>query len=114
MTRDQAKRIALKICKPFYADNGFTRWIFPVIRNVNPADNLIESLVSVQPMSAPASTTFYLDFVYDSRWERFKRFIRGLFNWRHWLRTIRRRRLCNICGYERCGHLEAGYGRHRI
>jgi hypothetical protein len=99
MTRDQAKRIALKICKPFNQVGDFGRWIFPVIRNVPVADLVAADLVAVQPMSDPSpdSTMFYMDFVYNSRWERFKRFVKGLLNWRHWLRTLRRRRLCHAC-----------------
>lgn len=90
MTPRSAKKIALKMCKPFYADNGFARWMFPIIRNVNVADLVAAELISVQPMSDPdPSIPYYLDFVYNSKWERFKRFIRGLFNWRRWLRKRR-------------------------
>jgi len=74
MTREQAKRIALKMCKPFV--QPFYRWIFPIIRNINPQDNLMDQLVAVQPMQQPTDETFYLDFHYDSKWERFKRWFR--------------------------------------
>jgi len=84
MTREQAKRIALKICKPFYADNGFSRWIFPVIRNMSEND-VIGQLVALQPMQEPApSKIFYLDSIYASRWERFKRWLRKRFRWKIW------------------------------
>lgn len=92
MTPRSAKKIALKMCKPFYADNGFARWIFPVIRNINPAANVIDQLVSVQPMNEPSNQTFYLDFVRNSWWERFKR-------WLRWHLKIRdRRRRCRGVG----------------
>lgn len=81
MTPRTAKRIALKICKPYVHDNGFARWMFPVIRNVAVADLVAAELISVQPMSGPAlaSSMYYLDYVYDSRWERFKRWLKKKF-----------------------------------
>jgi AAA+ ATPase superfamily predicted ATPase len=102
MTPRSAKKIALKLCKPFYTDNGFARWIFPVIRNMSPHD-FIDQLIAEQPrQEAVPSEMFYLDFVYNSRWERFKRWVKSK------LRTRRRQRLCNICGHQRCAHLGVG------
>lgn len=107
MTRQEAKELALKHCKPFLR-HSFESWILPVIHNMAaPPHELIDDIMAVQPMSLPSSQVFYMYIVYNSRWERFKRWIKS------WLRTFRRRRLCracNICGYSRCEHLEAGYG----
>ena len=77
MTKEQAKKIALKICKPFYHDNGFARWIFPVIRNMHSQD-LLTDLIAVAPMQElMPSEIFYLDFNHASRWERFKRWVKS-------------------------------------
>lgn len=86
MTRAEAKKLALSKCKPFLR-HAFDRWMAPVIRNM-PTHSVIDELVAVQPMQEPSPGMFYLEFVYDSRWERFKRWVKG------WLRTMRRRRIC--------------------
>lgn len=76
MTPRSAKKIALKLCKPYYADNGFDRWMFPIIQ-LMAADDLIYHFEDVQPMTdAEPGLTFYMDFVRDSRWERLKRWLR--------------------------------------
>jgi len=44
-------------------DYNFASFIFPVIANMPPMENLMEQLVAVQPMQAPAPGMFYLDYV---------------------------------------------------
>lgn len=39
---------------------AFAKWIFPIIRSAHPAD-LMEQLVSVQPMQEPVGRTFGKD-----------------------------------------------------
>lgn len=88
MTREQAKRIALKQCKLSY-DEQFARWVLPVIRNMPATPDLIGQLIAVQPMQDGRRVhTFYMDFVRDSWWERFKRWLMSFF------RVRRRRRVC--------------------
>lgn len=86
MTRQEAKELALKHCKPFF-HHAFDRWVFPAIRSIQAAP-LLSEIMSVQPMSEPSGEMFYLDFVYDSKWERFKRWIKS------WIKRIRRRWPC--------------------
>lgn len=42
--------------------NDFPKWIFPVISNMAEFD-VIDALVSVQPMSAPSNTLMFMDIV---------------------------------------------------
>lgn len=45
---------------------GFTKFVFPVLRQVFP--NLIaHDLVSVQPMNAPIGAIFYLEYLYGNK-----------------------------------------------
>lgn len=88
MTREQAKRIALKHCRPFLMP--FDRWILPVIASMNHHANIAD-IMSVQPMSEPSGEMFYLDFRRDSWWEKFKRWVR----WHLLVRT--RRKVCRRC-----------------
>lgn len=41
----------------------FTNIEFPIIRRVHPT-LIVNSLVSIQPMSLPSSSIFYIDYVY--------------------------------------------------
>lgn len=102
MTRQQAKEIALKHCKPF-TRHSFDRWVFPVIRNM-PQGSLLQDLVSVQPMSEPPPgqegyvyapyIPLYVtrDFTWRDRigfkWRMFKRRLSRMFNRR--IRACRR------------------------
>lgn len=69
MTREQAKRIALKHCRPFRVP--FDQWILPVIANMNHHANSVD-IVSVQPMSEPRGIVFPLDF--RQVWRRYRRY----------------------------------------
>ena len=44
----------------------FDKFAFPVIRQVFP-DLCLKDLVSVQPMSLPSGTVFYMDFKYGNK-----------------------------------------------
>lgn len=57
------------IPKPKPKIGTFDTWIFPVIKNVTPT-TLMTDLVSVQPMSLPASQIFYMDVVKRNWWDR--------------------------------------------
>lgn len=46
-----------------YTPISFDKIIFPIIKNISPVQS-IQSIFSVQPMSAPQGLTFYLDFRY--------------------------------------------------
>ena len=41
----------------------FASFVFPIIRNVLAHRDIIQDLVAVQPMNAPAGQVFYLDYV---------------------------------------------------
>lgn len=76
MTYDEAKEWIFENIpdyvppKPQIGD--FSKMIMPVIANMAPA-NLIDDLVAVQPMTAPAQTAFYLDFIREPWWRRWWR-----------------------------------------
>jgi hypothetical protein len=44
---------------------GFSRFVFPVIRNVAQPD-LLEQLISLQPMVQPNPQVFYMDFAHEA------------------------------------------------
>jgi hypothetical protein len=76
MTRASAKKTALDAVEK-------ARW--------GGYGSLTRMLVSVQPMNEPSGEIYYLDFFYNSRWSRLKRWLRNL------LRTARRRQVCRHC-----------------
>lgn len=88
MTREEAKQIALKLCKPYPEPGDFRRFILPRIISVAVNQTLdLREIMAVQPMDEPSGQVFYLDFVRDSWWERFKR----------WIKYRRRLHLCWGC-----------------
>lgn len=50
------------ICRKCAALHDFSTWIFPVIRTM-PVGSILETLISVQPMSQPVGEIFYADYV---------------------------------------------------
>lgn len=53
------------VCRQCHSWNGFTRWIFPVIKNVMPEHESLSSIMQCQPMAMPAAQIFYVDVKYS-------------------------------------------------
>lgn len=52
----------------------FTGLTFPIVRKVFPQHLVINDLVSVQPMTAPAGSVFYMDYKYsEAAWRKLRK-----------------------------------------
>jgi hypothetical protein len=55
-----------RVCFSCRHSSSFAKWVFPVIANM-PEVDIMQALVSIQPMQVPAAQVFYMDLVVGPR-----------------------------------------------